>query len=67
MGLGPAGAEVGDLVVVFFGGQVLYVIREREEEGEWEFVGECYVHGRMDGEAVKELDVEETRVKFGLV
>ncbi|KAI8942843.1 hypothetical protein NX059_000883 [Plenodomus lindquistii] len=48
MGLAPAAAQVGDKVCVFFGGQVLYVIRDRAD-GRFEFVGECYVHGMMDG------------------
>ncbi len=51
MGLAPAAAKVGDKICLFFGGQVLYVSRERGEE-RWEFVGECYVHGLMDGEGL---------------
>jgi hypothetical protein len=48
MGLGPAAAQIGDQVCVLLGGQVLYVLRGCNE-GEFEFVGECYVHGMMDG------------------
>ena len=51
MGLAPAAARVGDRICIFFGGQLLYVLREREEI-KWEFVGECYVHGLMDGECL---------------
>ncbi|OCL11408.1 hypothetical protein AOQ84DRAFT_269871, partial [Glonium stellatum] len=52
MGIGPAACEIGDIVCVLFGGQVLYVLRPRNN-GKYEFVGECYIHGLMDGQAVK--------------
>ena len=51
MGLGPAAAKVGDKICIFYGGQVLYVLRQKNEK-EHEFVGECYVHGLMDEEAL---------------
>lgn len=51
IGLAPAAAMLGDKICPLLGGQVLYVLRERGE-GKWEFVGECYVHGLMDGEAL---------------
>jgi hypothetical protein len=52
MGLVPAAARVGDEICVFFGGQVLYVMRERNRcPGAWEFIGECYVDSMMDGRA----------------
>ncbi|KAF2001693.1 hypothetical protein P154DRAFT_158008 [Amniculicola lignicola CBS 123094] len=54
MGLAPAAAEVGDEVCVLFGGQVLYVVRPFDET-KHEFIGECYLHGWMDGEAVRGL------------
>ncbi|KAF2735902.1 hypothetical protein EJ04DRAFT_434201 [Polyplosphaeria fusca] len=50
MGLGPAATTLGDSVCVLFGGQVLYVLRENDELTH-EFIGECYVHGMMDGQA----------------
>lgn len=55
MGLAPAAANVNDKICVFFGGQVLYLLRE-VAGGKHEFMGECYVHGLMDGEA---LDPDE--------
>jgi hypothetical protein len=60
MGLGPAAAQVGDKVYVLLGGQVLYVLRDHGES-QFEFVGECYVHGMMDGQACsdKSLSPEE--------
>jgi hypothetical protein len=62
MGLVPWGSAVGDVVVVPWGSEVPFVIREVEyvEDGldgeketrgrRWRLVGECYVHGVMDGE-----------------
>lgn len=52
IGLCPAGARVSDVVVILFGGSVPFIIRETGTAGEWEFVGECYVHGAMDGSAL---------------
>ena len=57
IGLGAAATDVGDSVCVLFGGQVLYLLREKSNSDDWEFIGECYVHGMMDGEAVKDLDL----------
>jgi len=48
-GIGPAAAQVGDKVCVFFGGQMLYILRSKDD-GSHEFIGEAYVHGLMDGE-----------------
>jgi hypothetical protein len=53
MGLGPPAAQVGDQVCLLLGGQVLYVLRDRED-GHSEFIGECYVHGMMDGQACED-------------
>ena len=42
-------AEPGDVIVILDGGDTPFVIRKREEN--WELIGECYVHGVMNGEA----------------
>ncbi|KAK8201417.1 heterokaryon incompatibility protein-domain-containing protein [Phyllosticta capitalensis] len=44
----PATAQVGDCVWALAGGRLLYVLRPAEE-GRYHFIGECYVHGLMDG------------------
>jgi hypothetical protein len=55
-GLGPGAAKEEDLVVLFWGGQVCYVVREDERRyGQYVFVGECYVDGWMKGEAQEKL------------
>lgn len=46
----PGGAQPGDIIYTVLGGSVPYVFRERND-GYHELVGECYVHGFMNGEA----------------
>jgi hypothetical protein len=53
IGLGHGLAEIGDLVCALFGGHVLYVLRQKGQSSLYEFMGECYLHGMMDGEALK--------------
>src|SRR4051794_30493130 len=48
IGLGPGGAQPGDIVSIFLGGRVPFLIRKNIGEG-FRFVGESYVHGIMDG------------------
>ncbi|KAF4624308.1 hypothetical protein G7Y89_g13865 [Cudoniella acicularis] len=54
MGLTPPKAQVGDLICIFFGASTPFVVREIED-GYFRLVGECYVHGLMDGEAMDDL------------
>jgi hypothetical protein len=51
LGLAPEAAEKGDLVCILYGCSVPVVIRE-VKGGRHELVGECYVHGMMDGAAL---------------
>ncbi|KAL2068966.1 hypothetical protein VTL71DRAFT_15304 [Oculimacula yallundae] len=53
MGLGPKGILPGDTVCILFGGDTPYVLRKKDKC--WQFIGECYVHGIMKGEAVRDL------------
>lgn len=56
MGLAPEDAEAGDMIAVLHGANVPFIIRKagQTENGEacWKLVGDSYVHGMMDGEAV---------------
>ena len=65
MGMGPAGMQLGDVIVVLKGGNMPFVLRwlqieadnghteERDlEGGRFELVGPAYVHGIMEGELV---------------
>ena len=60
IGLVPSHTEVGDEIVALRGGQVLYVVRAlpnpgllSSDDSVYKFVGESYLHGGMDGEAVR--------------
>ncbi|KAK4112503.1 HET-domain-containing protein [Canariomyces notabilis] len=63
LGMGPAGVREGDVVVVFCGGRIPFVLRPVEDvivagDGDggtkrmFRFVGEAYCDGVMDGEVV---------------
>lgn len=53
MGIGSRTMQVGDDVCLFFGGEVLFLLRPVGEV--YLLIGECYVHGLMHGEAVEML------------
>jgi hypothetical protein len=53
-GIAHQRAAVGDIVCILWGCSVPVVLRERNEENGrryFNFVGECYLDGMMDGEA----------------
>ncbi|KAG4259320.1 hypothetical protein FPRO03_12996 [Fusarium proliferatum] len=52
VGYVPNRAKKGDLVCIFYGSDVPFVVR-KEAEGKYSLVGECYIHGIMEGEAIK--------------
>jgi len=51
IGAVPQDTQQGDLVCVLYGCSVPVVLRKRVGE-EYRFVGECYLHGFMDAEAI---------------
>jgi hypothetical protein len=51
MGLGPPEMGKGDLVAVLLGGSVPFILREEGQE-QYTLVGESYVYGFMNGEAL---------------
>jgi hypothetical protein len=51
LGLAPHGTREGDVVFVAVGADVPYVLRACEDG--YELIGECYVQGIMDGEAME--------------
>jgi len=70
LGLCPAGTKIGDIIVVLFGGSVPYVVREKSDgdTSKYQFVGECYVQGKMDGSALEpSAGVKPTREDFTLI
>lgn len=53
-GIGPRVLQVDDTCSIFFGAEVPYILRQCEDES-FLFLGECYVHGIMHGEAIDML------------
>ncbi|KAF2757536.1 hypothetical protein EJ05DRAFT_511333 [Pseudovirgaria hyperparasitica] len=61
-GLGPATTLTNDIVCILFGCTVPVILREQKDEHDevyYEFVGEAFVYGMMDGEAVTSMSEEE--------
>ena len=64
LGIGPEDCKVGDSIVVFLGGRTPFVTRpvtriDSPDSKKFfcELVGDCYVHGIMDGSATRESRV----------
>ena len=49
VGIGPCDVEIGDVICIFLGGLVPYILRQ-EPDGIYSLIGEVYVHGIMYGE-----------------
>lgn len=49
VGLAPDSAEIGDIMVIFLGAKLPYVLRQTSDS-RWRVVGEAYIHGIMYGE-----------------
>ena len=60
IGIAPSAAKIGDRICVLYGGSVLYVLRAQKNPT-YVFIGECYVHGFMDGEADIIIRTGETK------
>jgi hypothetical protein len=58
LGSMPKYSEVGDKICVFFGRNLPYVIRPYGN-GRYRFIGDCYFHGLMYGEAMDLLGLVE--------
>ncbi|KAI0134062.1 heterokaryon incompatibility protein-domain-containing protein [Xylariales sp. AK1849] len=75
MGIGPWDTQVGDAVCVFFGGPTLYLLRGGSRPSGYDanmpdpyvFVGESYVHGLMDGEAMNRAQFPSADETFHIV
>jgi hypothetical protein len=72
-GLGPPKTKVNDIVCILFGCSVPCILREHQlaDGGRYfEFIGEAYIYGKMDGEAVtalKDHDLKAQTVEFRLM
>ena len=61
--LGPTSCQAGDLVCILYGCSVPVLLRQNGDLGNFTFIGECYVHGMMDGEAILLQEHEELPTK----
>ena len=53
IGLAPMASRIGDVVCILYGCSVPVVLRpDADGWNWWQLVGECYVLGMMDGEAI---------------
>jgi hypothetical protein len=59
--LGPAVMKKGDVICVLFGGKLPFCLRPIGKQ--YLFVGECYAHGLMKGEALDMMDCGELSEK----
>ncbi|KAI1040676.1 hypothetical protein LB505_012227 [Fusarium chuoi] len=59
MGLGPPDIQPGDAICLLLGGSVAHALRRSEHET-WIYIGECYIHGIMNGEAAVGAIEEKT-------
>ncbi|MCJ1389150.1 hypothetical protein MMC18_002005 [Xylographa bjoerkii] len=64
MAMLPQRSKAGDGVWALLGGKVLYVLRREGDGGHlYRLIGETYVHGLMDGEAMRRVAVGEAKVE----
>lgn len=63
MGMGPSAMQPGDVVVVFPGARVPFVLRPTSEDNTFTYLGDAYCDGIMDGE----ITLREERRDFFLV
>jgi hypothetical protein len=52
--MAPSAVRAGDLVCILFGCDLLVVLRKQDGD-KYVFLGECYTHGIMNGEAMEDL------------
>jgi hypothetical protein len=67
LGIAPIKTKAGDLVCVLDRGIVPFVLRDAVDSegrslGHYNFVGESYIHGIMDGEATRQAGEEDVKV-----
>ncbi|KAK3166970.1 hypothetical protein OEA41_010095 [Lepraria neglecta] len=64
IGLVPKSTIISDKVYAFLGGQVLYTLRpDRSDESRFTYIGECYLHGLMDGEVITWVNRGTARIE----
>ena len=64
MCLVPKKAQPGDVLALFRGGDVPFLLRRyRDTASDWMIIGEAYVHGVMNGELVEESIWEDINIR----
>jgi hypothetical protein len=63
LGWTNAASQIGDIICIFLGAEVPYVLRP-DGEGFYKLVGECYIHGVMEGEALAARSLVERKFKI---
>ncbi|KAI3323029.1 heterokaryon incompatibility protein-domain-containing protein [Xylariaceae sp. AK1471] len=58
IGLGPRLTQEGDRVFLVKGSRTPLLLRPQQQNGTWELLGDCYVHGIMQAEAFDETKCE---------
>lgn len=63
VGIGPVKSEQGDLVCILYGCSVPCILRQslHGDKPYYTFIGEAFVLGHMDGEAINNFSMEELR------
>ena len=66
LGSVPTGSLVGDKICLLFGSRVPFLLRECNE-GYFKLVGECYIHGMMDGEGMMDPNIDALSRDFEII
>ena len=62
LAMAPRRSKKGDVICILYGCSVPVVLRKRPESGHYRFIGECYVDGFMNGEALTSHEKFEERM-----
>lgn len=63
-GLFPNHVQADDVICVFSGCHVPFLLRRRQENETYQLVGECYVYGIMSGEVMEMEDIRVNSIKL---
>jgi hypothetical protein len=62
MGLAPPKCQAGDVICVFLRAAAAHVLRPNNDAGKtFQLVGDCYLHGIMNMEALDMLEAGEVK------
>lgn len=61
IGVGRPTPEKDDIICILYGGSRPYAPRPTSKSGEYTFVGDCCIHGMMDGEGFQKTGVEQDK------